>query len=410
MDKVLSVTSLNYYVKSLLEEDYNLTDIAVEGEISNFVNHYKSGHYYMVLKDEKSLIKTVMFQTYNRKLNFVPENGMKVIVRGKVSLYERDGTYQLYATDMYQSGIGLQHLAFERLKEKLFKEGLFDDSHKKQLPRYPFTVGVATSVTGAALQDIISVTQRRFPCAKLLVAHCGVQGDNAKDSIIEAIKKLDAADDVEVIIIARGGGSKEDMWVFNDEDIARCTYACKKPTISAVGHEIDWSILDYVCDKRAATPTAAAEIVFPDVKDIQYRIMQCEMNISAQVKGRIESNIEKIQYIKNSGGFNNIKILCEQNKDILVNYQKIMNVCMNTRLKEYSDKLNYLADKIDNNNPIVTLKKGYALVYKDDDILNAEKKVNKNDKITVRTATQMLECTVDSTKTIRKKGKYETDI
>ena len=213
MDKVISVTSLNYYVKSLLEEDFNLADIAVEGEISNFVNHYKSGHYYLALKDEKSLIKTVMFSAYNKKLNFVPENGMKVIVRGRVSLYERDGTYQLYATDMFQSGIGLQHLAFEKLKEKLFKEGLFDESRKKALPPYPFSVGVATSATGAALQDIISVTQRRFPCAKLVVAPCGVQGENSKQSIINAIKKLDGIDEVEVIIIARGGGSKEDMWV-----------------------------------------------------------------------------------------------------------------------------------------------------------------------------------------------------
>ncbi|MBP1552105.1 MAG: exodeoxyribonuclease VII large subunit [Oscillospiraceae bacterium] len=306
MDKVLSVTSLNCYVKSLLEEDYNLADIAVEGEISNFVNHYKSGHYYLALKDEKSLIKTVMFQTYNRKLSFVPQNGMKVIVRGKVSLYERDGTYQLYATDMFQSGMGLQHLAFERLKEKLFKEGLFDEQHKKQIPAYPFTVGVATSATGAALQDIISVTSRRFPCAKLVVAPCGVQGDNAKNSIISAIKKLDSMDEIETIIIARGGGSKEDMWVFNDEDIARCAYACKKPTVSAVGHEIDWTILDYVCDKRAATPTAAAEIVFPDVNTIQYKLMKYDENISKNVKDKIDVYTNRLEYIKNSKGFNNI--------------------------------------------------------------------------------------------------------
>ena len=300
MDKVLSVTSLNYYVKSLLEEDCNLADIAVEGEISNFVNHYKSGHYYMALKDEKSLIKTVMFQTYNRKLTFVPENGMKVIVRGKVSLYERDGTYQLYATDMFQSGVGLQHLAFEKLKEKLYKEGLFDESHKKQLPVYPFTVGVATSATGAALQDIISVTSRRFPCAKLVVSPCGVQGDNAKESIIKAIKRLDGMDDVEVIIVARGGGSKEDMWVFNDEEIARCVFSCHKPTVSAVGHEIDWSIIDYVADKRAATPTAAAEIVFPDINTIQYKLMKYDEHISKNVKGRIDLYNSKLDYIKNS--------------------------------------------------------------------------------------------------------------
>ena len=404
MDKVLSVTNLNYYVKSLLEEDYNLADVAVEGEISNFVNHYKSGHYYMALKDEKSLIKTVMFQTYNRKLSFVPQNGMKVIVRGKVSLYERDGTYQLYATDMFQSGIGLQHLAFERLKEKLYKEGLFDQERKKQLPLYPFTVGVATSATGAALQDIISVTSRRFPCAKLIVSPCGVQGDNAKQSIISAIKKLDEIDEVEVIIIARGGGSKEDMWVFNDEDIARCAFACKKPTVSAVGHEIDWSILDYVCDKRAATPTAAAEIVFPDIKTIQYKLLKYEESISYNVKGKISDYSDKLEYIKNSSGFNNVKLICQKNQDILSNYKKNMNQAMRVKLDKNIQQLKYLSDYIDSNNPLQNLKKGYALIFKDDLPIGAEDKLVKNDRITVRTDKQLVDCIVESAKTIRKKG------
>ena len=402
MDKVLSVTSLNYYVKSLLEEDYNLADIAVEGEISNFVNHYKSGHYYMALKDEKSLIKTVMFQTYNRKLTFVPENGMKVIVRGKVSLYERDGTYQLYATDMFQSGIGLQHLAFEKLKEKLFKEGLFEESHKKQLPEYPFTVGVATSATGAALQDIISVTSRRFPCAKLVVSPCGVQGENAKESIIKAIQKLDNMNEIEVIIIARGGGSKEDMWVFNDEDIARCVYGCRKPTVSAVGHEIDWSILDYVADKRAATPTAAAEIVFPDINTIQYKLMKYDENISKNVKGTIDFYINKLEYIKNSKGFNNIKLICDKNQDLLLNYKKSMNQVLKSKLDINIQTLKYLSDSIDNNNPLQNLKKGYALIFKDEKPVLSDEKLSKNDKITIRTNKQLLNCTVDSTKAIRK--------
>ena len=388
MDKVLSVTSLNCYVKSLLEEDYNLADIAVEGEISNFVNHYKSGHYYLALKDEKSLIKTVMFQTYNRKLSFVPQNGMKVIVRGKVSLYERDGTYQLYATDMFQSGMGLQHLAFERLKEKLFKEGLFDEQHKKQIPAYPFTVGVATSATGAALQDIISVTSRRFPCAKLVVAPCGVQGDNAKNSIISAIKKLDSMDEIEAIIIARGGGSKEDMWVFNDEDIARCAYACKKPTVSAVGHEIDWTILDYVCDKRAATPTAAAEIVFPDINTIQYKLMKYDENISKNLKDKIDVYTNRLEYIKNSKGFNNIKVLYQKNTDLLLNYQKSFRQLLKLKLEKNIQTLNYLSDSIDNNNPLQNLKKGYALIFKDESPIGAEDKLRKNDKIVIRTDKQ----------------------
>lgn len=405
MDKVLSVTSLNCYVKSLLEEDYNLADIAVEGEISNFVNHYKSGHYYLALKDEKSLIKTVMFQTYNRKLSFIPQNGMKVIVRGKVSLYERDGTYQLYATDMFQSGMGLQHLAFERLKEKLFKEGLFDEQHKKQIPAYPFTVGVATSATGAALQDIISVTSRRFPCAKLVVAPCGVQGDNAKNSIISAIKKLDSMDEIEAIIIARGGGSKEDMWVFNDEDIARCAYACQKPTVSAVGHEIDWTILDYVCDKRAATPTAAAEIVFPDVNTIQYKLMKYDEKISKNVKDKIDVYTNRLEYIKNSKGFNNIKVLYQKNTDLLLNYQKSFRQMLKLKLEKNIQTLNYLSDSIDNNNPLQNLKKGYALIFKDESPIGADDKLRKNDKIVIRTDKQAVSCTVDSVKAVRRKGK-----
>lgn len=405
MDKVISVTGLNNYVKSLLEEDFNLADIAVEGEISNFVNHYKSGHYYLALKDDKSLIKTVMFSAYNRKLNFVPQNGMKVIVRGRVSLYERDGTYQLYATDMFQSGVGLQYLAFERLKEKLLKEGLFDEDRKKPLPQYPFTVGVATSATGAALQDIISVTQRRFPCAKLIVAPCGVQGENSKQSIISAIKRLDSINDIEVIIIARGGGSKEDMWVFNDEDIARTAADCKKPTVSAVGHEIDWTILDYICDKRAATPTAAAEIVFPDIKDIQYRIMQCEMNISGQVKGKTDSYTEKLKFIKNSKGFNNVKMLCSQSSDQLLNYSRVMQQAVKAKAEKEIQILSFLTDKIENNNPLATLKKGYSLVFKDNRTVTADEKIKKNDKIVVRTHKQELCCTVDSTKTVKDKEK-----
>ncbi|MBQ7283330.1 MAG: exodeoxyribonuclease VII large subunit, partial [Oscillospiraceae bacterium] len=349
-------------------------------------------------------IKTVMFSAYNRKLSFVPQNGMKVIVRGRVSLYERDGTYQFYATDMFQSGVGLRHLAYEKLKEKLFNEGLFDENHKKALPPYPFTVGVATSATGAALQDIISVTQRRFPCAKLFVAPCGVQGDNAKDSLIKAIKKLDNLNEVEVIIIARGGGSKEDMWVFNDEDIARCAFGCKKPTVSAVGHEIDWTILDYVCDKRAATPTAAAEIVFPDIKSVHFQLMKYDENISGNVKNKVERYSEKLEFIKNSKGFNNVKILCSQSEDMLAGYKKMVYTSIKNKLSSNAQKLEYLTDKIDTNNPLQNLKKGYSLIFKDDIAVKADEKINKNDKITLRTHSQLLSCTVDSAKTVRKKG------
>ncbi|MBR2503284.1 MAG: exodeoxyribonuclease VII large subunit, partial [Oscillospiraceae bacterium] len=310
----------------------------------------------------------------------------------------------LYATDMFQSGIGLQHLAFEKLKEKLFKEGLFDESRKKELPPYPFSVGVATSATGAALQDIISVTQRRFPCAKLVVAPCGVQGENSKQSIINAIKKLDGLDEAEVIIIARGGGSKEDMWVFNDEDIARTAASCRKPTVSAVGHEIDWTILDYICDKRAATPTAAAEIVFPDVRTLLFQIMKYEESISRNVKDKAGRYTETLEYIRNSKGFNNVKILCSKSSDNLENYYKFLNQTIIQKIDKEKQNLVYLADKIDNNNPLASLKKGYALVFKDDKPVKADDKIKKNDRILVRTHLQELSCVVESTKTVRKKG------
>lgn len=400
MVNTLSVSALNLYVKSILEDDSNLIDLAVEGEISNFVNHYKSGHYYFALKDENSLIKTVMFSFNNKKLSFVPENGMKVIVRGKVSLYEKDGTYQLYAQDMFASGVGLHHLAFEKLKEKLGQEGLFDAKHKKELPKYPFVVGVATSATGAALQDIISVAQRRFPCVKLVLAPCGVQGENAKGTIIKAIKALDANSEVEIIIIARGGGSKEDMWIFNDEEIARTAYACQKPTISAVGHEIDFTILDFICDVRAATPTAAAELALPDIQSLSYRLLSVDNILSKSIKEKVEYNLTKLKFIKNSKGFNNITVLYQKNTDKLGNYRQIINSAMVAKLSTASQQVKYFVNDLEAQNPLNNLKKGYALVFKEGLPINAATTVVSQDKIMVRTHSQQLYCTVDSTQKV----------
>ena len=212
-------------------------------------------------------------------------------------------------------------------------------------------------------------------------------------------------DEIEAIIIARGGGSKEDMWVFNDEDIARCAYACKKPTVSAVGHEIDWTILDYVCDKRAATPTAAAEIVFPDINTIQYKLMKYDENISKNVKDKIDVYTNRLEYIKNSKGFNNIKVLYQKNTDLLLNYQKSFRQLLKLKLEKNIQTLNYLSDSIDNNNPLQNLKKGYALIFKDESPIGADDKLRKNDKIVIRTDKQAVSCTVDSVKAVRQKGK-----
>lgn len=393
MANTISVSALNLYVKSILESDNVLPDVAVEGEISNFVNHYKSGHYYFALKDDKALIKTVMFSFDNRKLKFVPENGMKVIIRGKVSLYEKDGTYQLYAKDLFLSGVGAQQIAFELLKEKLNKEGLFLPEHKKKLPKYPFKIGVATSATGAALHDIVSVAQRRFPCAEITLAPCGVQGANAEESIVSAIQNLDADTGIEVIIIARGGGSTEDLWVFNSEKIARAAFACKKPTVSAVGHEIDFSILDFVCDVRAATPTAAAEIALPDISALSMQLLSYERAFSKHLYGQIDAYKNQLLLVQHSKGFTKVVQSCKENQERLKNLHQQMKQLMILKVSSSASKIEYYTKILETQSPINSLKKGYGLVYQNSHLLR-EQKVQPGQKIKVVTYLQELDCTV----------------
>ncbi len=265
MANVITVSALNRYVKTLLDRDPVLTDIALRGEISNFTNHFRTGHFYFSLKDDACSVKAVMFRSDAQRVPFAPQNGMRVIVRCRVSLFERDGAFQVYVDEMFPDGIGAMRLAFEQLKEKLNTEGLFDPEHKKMLPAMPRCVGLVTSKTGAAIQDILNVTKRRYPMAHFLLCPVNVQGQEAAPGIVQAIRRLDADRRVDVIIVARGGGSREDLWVFNDERIARAAYACQTPLVSAVGHEIDFSILDFVADLRAPTPSAAAELVMPDL-------------------------------------------------------------------------------------------------------------------------------------------------
>ena len=368
MADILTVTSLNLYVKSLLENDSNLIGIAVEGELSNF-KKYPSGHCYFTLKDEKSTIKCVMFQSYVRGVNFVPDNGMKVIVRGKVSLYERDGAYQLYVTNMFLSGTGSYQIAFERLKEKLGKEGLFNLEHKKPLPQFPFKIGVATSPKGAALHDIISTAQRRFPCAEIILAPCMVQGADAEPTIINAIKQLDAVDDIDLIIITRGGGSKEDLWVFNSEAIARTAFACKKPTISAIGHEIDFSILDFVCDVRAATPTQAAEIALPDINSLKMHISSLERNILNTINNNFKNYRNNLLILEKSEGFLNIANRTSREKDKLISLQKQLKSNIERKIELLSNNVYAKTEILEQQSPLNNLKKGYALIYKDNKVV-----------------------------------------
>ena len=365
MADILTVTSLNLYVKSLLEGDRNLANIAVEGELSNF-KKYPSGHCYFTLKDEKSALKAVMFQGYARELNFTPENGMKVIVRGKVSLYERDGAYQMYVTNMFLSGAGSYQIAFERLKNKLEKEGLFSIENKKTLPAIPFKIGVATSPKGAALHDVISTAQRRFPCVEIVLAPCMVQGNEAEPTIVDAIKQLDAIEDIDLIIITRGGGSKEDLWVFNSERIARAAFACKKPTISAIGHEIDISILDFVCDARAATPTQAVEIALPDIYSLKMQLSAAERSLMKTMDYKVENYQNKLMLIERSEGFSALK------NRIKVDYEKIqalknqLKYSMERKISDLSNEINTKTAVLENQSPVNNLKKGYVMIYKDD--------------------------------------------
>lgn len=287
MAEIISVSALNKYVKSILESDEALADIAIRGEISNFVRNFKTGHCYFSLKDEKANVRVVMFRTDAQNLSFSPENGMQVVARGRISLYERDGAFQIYSEHLFLDGEGGAQQAFLQLKSRLEKDGLFSQEHKMPLPKYPKNVGIVSSKTGAALQDILQVARRRYPLVTFILAPVSVQGQAAVKEIVLAIKTLETSPQIELIIIARGGGSAEDLWVFNSEELARAVFACQVPTISAIGHEIDYTILDFVADLRAPTPSAAAEMALPDIEEIKRQIENAGMNILQKMKTSI---------------------------------------------------------------------------------------------------------------------------
>ena len=287
---VLSVSQLNRYIKMNFDADENLANIFISGEISNFTNHYRTGHLYFTLKDDSAAVRAVMFNSSAKRLKFMPEDGMKVIARGRVSVYEASGQYQLYVDDMQPDGVGALNLAYEQLKEKLQKEGLFSELHKKPLPPYPEKVGVITSPTGAAVRDIINVLGRRFPYAEIVFCPVLVQGDGAHLQLTDAVNLFNSERAADVIIIGRGGGSIEDLWEFNDEGLARAVYNSEIPVISAVGHETDFTICDFVADMRAPTPSAAAELAVPDANELQYALSALKnrmfLNVSSGIADR----------------------------------------------------------------------------------------------------------------------------
>ena len=363
--KVITVSQLNRYVKSLLEGDANLAAVYIGGEISNFTNHYKSGHLYMSLKDEGAVVKAVMFRAYASKLAFTPENGMKVIVRARVSLYEKDGAFQIYIEEMQPDGVGALQIAFEQLKKKLAAEGLFEASRKKPLPRYPARVGVITSPTGAAVRDIFNVLGRRFPLARVVFTPVLVQGEGAPAQLVAALRRFNETNAADVLIIGRGGGSIEELWAFNDETVARAVAASRIPVISAVGHETDFTICDFVADLRAPTPSAAAELAVPDQHQLAARLTQLYGALRQSALHRVEVEKTRLASIRGKRCLATPLFYVEEQGMRLDYFVRRFAAAARVQTSRAEGRLSAAAGKLDALSPLKVLSRGYSIVYKD---------------------------------------------
>ena len=379
----ISVTELNKYIKDKFEEDEMLNNILVKGEISNFKHHY-TGHMYFTLKDENSLIKCVMFKTYTPNLNFIPKDGMQVKVLGTVSVFERDGVYQIYCKAMQQDGIGDLYKIYTELKEKLSKEGLFDDKYKKPIPYMPKCIGVLTSNTGSVIRDIINVSARRNPNVYIKLLPVPVQGQGAARKITEAIKIMNENRLCDVIILARGGGSLEDLWPFNEEIVARAIFDSKIPIVSAVGHETDFTISDFVADLRAPTPSAAAELVIPNVKDILLKLKEYESRQKIALNRKIQ--IMKLRYEKCL----NSKVFKEPLQKINERYMMLdikvrqMESYINQKYINEKAKAIKLIAKLDALSPLKTLSRGYSIITLNGKTIKEAKYLKKDDEINIK--------------------------
>ena len=379
----VTVTQLNKYLKDRFDEDENLNAILVKGEISNFKNHY-TGHLYFTLKDENSLIKCIMFKSYAEKLNFKPKDGMKVMVFGTVSVFERDGVYQIYAKSMMEDGMGDLHEQFEQLKAKLEKEGLFEQSHKKTIPLYPKVVGVLTSQTGAVIRDIINVSTRRNPNVYIKLLPVPVQGPGAAEQIADKIRIMNEKKLADVLIIGRGGGSLEDLWPFNEEIVARAIYDSEIPIISAVGHETDFTIADFVADLRAPTPSAAAELAVPDIFEVKQKIINYQDRSKLALKKKIEIMKLRFEKIMKSRIFTDPMRKVMDNSIILDDYMKRLENAMKEIKTEKKNKYIELVTKLDSISPLKTLIRGYSLTEKDGQIIKRASQIDKGDIITIK--------------------------
>lgn len=381
--KILTVSQLNFYVKSILDSDQRLNYVFLCGEISNLTDHYRSGHIYLSLKDNKSVIRAVMFAGNARNLKFKPMEGMKVICRGRVTLYEATGQYQYYIEDMQPDGIGALYQAYEQLKEKLQSKGLFDESHKKPIPYCPKTIGVITSPTGAAVQDIKNILTRRFPSVNIVLCPVLVQGDNAVPQLVDAVNKLNEYDLCDTIIIGRGGGSIEDLWAFNDENLAYAIYNSHIPVISAVGHETDFTICDFVSDLRAPTPSAGAELAVPDRNEILQNLDAQRQYLSSLTDKRlIENNNIVSEMTTKLLSLSPDDKIAKLYNDLDFLSQKYENNS-NRIFQNTANKIELLATKLESLNPVSILKRGYSVVTNNDKTVTSVKDVKNGDTLAI---------------------------
>lgn len=448
-DKYLSVTALTKYIKKKFDIDQHLSNVWLRAEVSNF-KHHSRGHMYLTLKDDNASIRAVMFNRYNEKLAFKVENGMNVLVNGYISVFESQGQYQFYITDMEPDGIGALHLAFEQLKEKLHKEGLFDTAIKKELPKYPKKIAVLTSPTGAAIRDIITTIERRYPLVDILVVPVYVQGTLAKQSIVKAIELVNKNNDVDTIILGRGGGSLEELWSFNEEDVARAIYKSQIPIISAVGHETDFTISDLVADLRAPTPTAAAELAVPSKQDLLDRVTQWNNRLVAQFSTTIRQKKDTLRALEQTYVFKyphryalekeqtldraverlhrtsssimerkqdtfrhlhqrylsvpiyqQFKLFNERNRELRIQLAREAN----RHLEIKKDSFSNILEQLELLNPVHIMSRGYSVVYNENsEIVSGIAQITQGDKIQIQLSDGKIEAIVENIREEDKKG------
>ena len=403
-DKYITVTQLTRYIKYKIDNDVHLNEVFLKGEISNFKAHSR-GHFYFTLKDENSRVNAIMFASNTRNIKFTPQDGMKVLVTGKISVFESTGAYQIYVNEMLEDGVGNLYIAFEQLKKKLELEGLFDTSYKKRIPKIPSKIGVITAPTGAAIKDIISTIKRRWPLTEIYLFPALVQGEDAKEDIVRQIKRADQYG-LDTLIVGRGGGSIEDLWAFNEEIVARAIFDCKTPVISAVGHEIDFTISDFVADLRAPTPTGAAEMAVPQLSDVSNYLEQVSIRLKQAMSHQIKNYRDRLNDIESRNIFKNPMVLYETKEMIFDNLieklkynliglaakkekelLRVKNSYVLQRPYQMLDKKsNYylqLVSKLETLSPLLTLQRGYTISRKDGKVVDSCKKIKKGDIVEV---------------------------